>query len=427
MSTAQPSRSILIVSYDFPPRAVRTAVRAANIARFLAKNEWRVHVVCCAPDGTVRRDEVWASQLEQDGIIINRAKPLKRVEVLPNGSIRTSNPRLLKLQRWFKQWSMQPDVYAPWRKSALRSVEQIIADESINILLAVAPPFSDFTLVQDIAERTAIPFAVDYGDVWLDNPEHSYPTPMHRNGAAQMEQELLRKAAVILSTTRRTKEDLLRRFRFLNHEEIMIVPHGFDEEEFSALVQEPNEKLVITAYQDFHLDTSPKPMFKALRGLLNAHPELRSRVQLNIIGIVRENHRSLLRKWKLQDVVHVNMHADRPQALEIVANSTLLWYSSPHDSAAASAIVGDYLGARKPLLMTCPKGTKLSTAAEYTRVFHSEENKPKDIAGQLELIFRAWTEHSLAIPATQLAKCHSLNYATTLREVSRMLGMSMKL
>lgn len=210
MNTAQPSRSILIVSYDFPPRAVRTAVRAANVATFLAKNEWRVHVVCCAPDGTVRRDEVWASQLEQDGIQIHRTKPLKRIEVLPNGSIKTSNPRLLKLQRWFKQWSMQPDVYAPWRKAALRSIEQIIADESINILLAVAPPFSDFTLVQETAERNAIPFAVDYGEVWLDHPEHSYPTPMHRNGAAQMEQELLRKAAVILSTTRRTKEDLLR-------------------------------------------------------------------------------------------------------------------------------------------------------------------------------------------------------------------------
>ena len=427
MSSAQHSRRILIVSYDFPPRAVRGAVRAANLAKFFAQNEWGVDVICCAPDGTVRRDEVWAAQLEQAGVNTHRTKPLKRVEVQANGLIKTTAPRLLSLMHWFKQWSFQPDVYTAWRKEAMPMVEKLLREQSVNIILGVAPPFSDFTLVQEIAEQFEIPFALDYGDVWLDNASLHYPTPMHAKRSSQLEQELLRKTALIISTTRRTKEDLLRRFRFLNHEEIMIVPHGFDAEDFEGIEVERSDRLLIAAYQDFHLDASPKPMFKAVRQLLTQRPELRSQLHINIIGVVRESHRNLLRKWKLQDVISINGLADRTQALNVISNADVLWFCSRYDSAAASAIVGEYHGARKALLLTCPAGHILNNAKEYAPVFHCEATKVRAIIAQLEAVHQAWKNSKLQPSAQQLAKTHSLNYPTNLREVSRLLGMNMKL
>ncbi len=433
MSSAQPSRSILIISYDFPPRAVRGAVRAAHFARFFAMNDWAVHVVCCAPDGTVRRDEVWAAELEQAGVLTTRTRALKRVEVLADGSIKTVAPQLLSLQQWFKQWNFQPDVYTTWRKEARPCIEQIVKEHSINIILGVAPPFSDLTLAQEIAESYEIPFAVDYGDVWQNNAHTIYPTPMHAKRSARMEQDLLRKAALILTTTRRSKEALLRRFRFLNHEEIMIVPHGFEEDEYAALKNEQFEEVLkdnalhITAYQDFHLGTSPKPMLKALRTLFHQKPELRSVIQISIIGIVRESHRALLRKWKLNDVVGIYPLTDRKHALHLVSQSDALWYSASDDSPADSPVIGDYLGARKALLLTCPPGQVLSSARDYAPVFHSEPKNVKRIVAQLEALHAAWLSRHLEPTAAQLAKTHSLNYSTNLREVSRLLGMNMKL
>ncbi len=425
--SAQPQRTILIISYDFPPRAARSAVRTASIARFLAENDWKVFVLCCAPDGTVRRDEVWAAHLEECGVHIVKTKTISRVEMLSGGHVKTFAPALLKIRRWFSQWSAQPDVYTSWRKEAKPLIDDLIKEHSINMLFASAPPFSNVTLTQEVAEESNIPFAFDYGDVWQGNPAHSLPTPIHRKRSSGMEMEALRKAAVILSSTRRTKEDLLRRFRFLNHEEIMIVPHGFNADELEGLQAEPSEQLLITAYQDFYPNASPKPMLKALRTLLTKRPELRSRIHVSIIGIVREQHRRLISKWRLGDVVSVNALADRLHSLNVMSSSDVLWYCSQTDSEAASPVVGDYLGCAKALLMTCPNGTTLSTAREYARVFHAQPTSVQGIVSQLEAIIDVWKSGGLESTATQRAKANTLNYASTLREVSRVLGMNMRL
>ena len=425
MSSAEHSRTILIVSYDFPPRSVHSAARTAAIATTLANSGWRVITVCCAPDGTVPRDEVWAAQLEAQGVEIVRTKTLTRVEVQVDGSIKTPPPFLSAMRRWLRQWSLQPDIYVAWRKEALRCIEEVLASTSVNMLYAAAPPFSDFTLVQDIAEQHAIPFAVDYGDRWLGNPLHSLPTPMHRNRSEAMEESVLRKAAMIFTTTRRMKEDLLRRFRYLTHEEILIVPHGYDAGEFEHLSAEPHEGCFITAYQDFHGVDSPQPLLKALKLLLAKRPELRGRVVVQFIGPMREKHRHLIKKWKLQDIVRTHAFLDRPRALSVLVNSDLLCCLAGQDSPAASAVVGDYLGARKPLLVCAPEGTIVSTAKELAPTYHAPYSQVKLIVPVLE---RAIDDQLSRRPvAPTFHKSSSCNYAVNGREVSRVLGMAMKM
>ena len=329
MSTLENERTILVISYDFPPRGARNATRAAHVATALTRNGWRTIVVSCSPDNFVQRDEEWAQRLRNEGVEIHTTPSLLRSDAPTGARVRTPSPRMQRMKRWWRQWRQQPDEYAAWRRNALPVIEEILAASTVNMMLAVGPPFSDFVLTQEIAEKHGIPFALDYGDTWLDSPLHAVPTPMHQKRSLAMEESALRKAALIFTTTRRSKEALLRRFRYLTHEDILIVPHGYDESEWDTpldptvreyleeLPTKPAGACLITAYQDMHEDATVRVLLKAVRQICAKNPEMRSAFRVRIIGLVRPKHRHLVRKWKLADVVDIRTEVERSKACEI--------------------------------------------------------------------------------------------------------------
>lgn len=437
MSSSENERTILIISYDFPPRAVRGATRAAHLAVSLARNGWRTIVVACSPDNYVNRDEVWLQSMTDAGVEVHTTAPIRRNDAPAGARVSTPSPLVRRWSRWWRQWRQQPDEMISWRRNALPVIDDILAATTVNMLLAVGPPFSDFTLAQEVAEQHSIPFALDYGETWLESPLHTMPTPMHRTTSLKLEEAALRKAALIFTTTRRTKEDLLRRFRYLTHEDILIVPHGYDEGEWTldmdARVREycadlppvPAGACLITAYQDFHEDDTIRMMLKAIRQLCAKKPELRSRLRVRIIGLVRPKHRHLVRTWKLADVVDIRTIADRPVACAMVKKTDIAWYVSRHDSDAGSAIIGDYCGAKKPVLVHCPSGRFVSVVQEVLPCIHAEAGSAKQIRAGIEAALDAWSAGSLAVKDS--AKRDACSYAVSTKEMSRLLGIGMKM
>lgn len=437
MSSAENERTILIISYDFPPRAVRGATRAAHLSVSLARNGWRTIVVSCSPDNYVNRDEVWMQAITDQGVEIRTTPAVRRSDAPPGARVVTPSPMMRRIGKWWKQWRQQPDEMVSWRRPAMPVIEQILAETEVNMILATAPPFSDFTLAQEVAEKYSIPFALDYSETWLESPLHTTPTPMHRTTSLKLEEAALRKAAMIFTTTRRTKEDLLRRFRYLTHEDILIVPHGYDEAEWMGVQDErvrssiaelpsvPSGACVITAYQDFHEDDTIRIMLKAIRQMCAKKPEMRSKIRVRIIGLVRPKHRHLVRTWKLADVVEIHTVVDRPVACAMLQKTDIAWYVSRHDSDAGSAVIGDYCGAKKPVLLNSPQGRLVQLVQELLPCIHAEAGSVKKIRAGLETVVDEWSKGVLTV--SDSAKRDACSYAVSTKEMSRLLGIGMKM
>lgn len=426
MNEITDKRTVLIVAYNFPPRAERYGLRTANIARNLLDHGWKPVVLTCAPDGTCNRNEGWAAELEEAGVEIYRTKPFKRIPAQPDGSVKVPSPRVTSMKRWFAQWNRQPDIYIAWRNEALRMSEQIMRDHYINVILGVAPPFSDFTLAQEIATNYAIPYTIDYGDIWNENPLHAYPTPAHQRKVKAMEEHLLKQAAMVFVPTRTTKEDLLRRHRFLTHEEITIVPHGYDVREYNTSVQ-PNKTngCVLTHYADFTNGETPKHMFTALKNLRAKREDIRNQLHIRIVGLLRERHKKLIRKWQLHDVVHHFPTTERATAVHLCLESDALWLCLQHDTPAGHPVLSDYIAMRKPVLLTAPRGALHKVVTDSQAGFVSEPKDVATITQHLEKIFDAWKSNALPKPQEQFAE--QFNCVNGVKDVSRHLGMSMRL
>jgi len=109
MSSSENERTILIVSYDFPPRAVRGATRAAHLAVSLARNGWRTIVVACSPDNYVNRDDVWLQSMTDAGVEVHTTAPIRRSDAPAGARVSTPSPWVRRWSRWWRQWRQQPD------------------------------------------------------------------------------------------------------------------------------------------------------------------------------------------------------------------------------------------------------------------------------------------------------------------------------
>lgn len=426
----QTQRTVLLLTYSFPPRGERTALRAVSIAKSLRHLGWNVIVVCPAPDGTSNRDEGWAEELETLGIEIHRTAPVKRIALNSDGSVKVPPSVVKNSKQWISAWGVSPDSAIAWQKEALLTINKIMSEQFVNILYISAPPFSTLAIGSVVANQYSIPFAVDYGDEWLNNPLLSFPTPMHREKARAIEESVLKQAELICVPTRTKKEDLLRRNRFLSHEDIAILPHGFDPDDKTEALQRsaqlsPDSHCTITHYADFTDGKTPKYFLSALRQLRQRRPETIPHILVRILGLTRNNHKSLVRKWQLADAVHIINIFDRRSALQHCAESDVLWLAEQHDSHAGNAVLGDYLGMGKPILLTSPDGALRKFVNGFTGCYTADYDKVSAISKTLEQIYDDWKSRSLKPPTQE--QIQPYNRTEMLRDLSRRLGMAMKI
>ncbi|MBL7998409.1 MAG: hypothetical protein JNL32_07215 [Candidatus Kapabacteria bacterium] len=418
-------RTVLLVSYHFPPRGERSAVRSVNIARTLAAMGWKVVVLCCMPDGTTVRDDDWSATLEGEGIHIYTTPSNRTPVPLRDGLIHVPSPAMQSFRQWVLQWKRQPDVHIAWEREAYTMAKRIMSEHYVNVVLASAPPFSTYVIARRIASDYGIPFAIDVAGEWLENPALMYPTPMHRSSVVALEEALVKQAGIVFATNRLKKEDMLRRHRFLTHEEIVIAPHGFYDDDVTNRGIHDTSHCTITHYADFTNGLTPKYMLKALRLLFTKRADIRSQLIVNIVGLARQQHRKLSKKYGLNDCVRFFDTVNRRTALSVCAESNVLWLAAEHDAPASNALMGEYLGFAKPIFLTSPSGTLLNTAKESNAVFHAGYTDVKAIAQQVENIFDAWKSSQL--PRANQQHLDTLSYKTIGKDISRSLGMIMRL
>jgi glycosyltransferase involved in cell wall biosynthesis len=423
-------RTVLLLTYSFPPRGERTALRSVTVAKTLRLLGWNVIVVCPAPDGTSNRDEGWAQELESLGIVIHRTAPVKRIPLNSDGSVKVSASIVRNSTQWISAWGAVPDTAIAWQKEALQTIGKIMSEQFVNVLYISAPPFSTLAIGSIIANEYSIPFAVDYGDEWLNNPLLSFPTPMHREKARALEESVLKQAELICVPTRTKKEDLLRRNRFLSHEDIAILSHGYDPDDkttpiLSSAQLSPDLHCTITHYADFTEGKTPKYFLSALRQLRQRRPDVVPHLHVRILGLTRTNHKSLVRKWQLADAVHIINIFDRRSALQHCAESDVLWLSEQYDSHAGSVVLGDYLGMGKPILLTSPDGALRKQVQGFTGCYTTDYKNISAISKTLEQIYDDWKSRSLKPPTQE--QIQPLNRTEMLRDLSRRLGMAMKI
>jgi glycosyltransferase involved in cell wall biosynthesis len=353
-------KKVLIIAYYFPPLGGSGVQRILKFVKYLPQYGWQPTVITVGNTGYYAKDESLLKEIEQLNIRIIRTQSSGPNAMLrkKNDVIKMPKERTRRFLNFMSDIFFIPDNKIGWKRYAVKAASDVIAKEKFDVIFATAPPVTDFLIGIELKKRFKIPVVVDYRDSWLSYPFKFFPTPLHRYIHYRKEKNVLHRSDMITVTHRRVKEEILTRHKFLRHDDVNILSHGFDPEDL--VVENPGllphiEKMRITYSGMFYGNITPVYFLHALAKVFKENPPLRGRIEACFVGLFRPEHINLINQLGMQNSVNLVGYLEHRESVRYLLASDVVWVMMQDDWTTPGKIF-EYIGTRKKILGCVPKG-----------------------------------------------------------------------
>lgn len=352
-------RKVLVIAYYFPPMGLSGVQRTAKFVKYLPKYGWKPTVLTVTPTGYYAVDTTLLAEVEEAGTEIVRASSLDPNRLFKKqGVVKMPSERVRKILQFGGDALFIPDTKIGWKSKALTAAQELLRREHFDVIFATAPPQTDFLIGEALKKEFRIPLVLDYRDAWLDYPFKYYPTPLHRYLHYRLEKRVLKVADKIVVTVRRVKESILKHYLNLDYHDVIIIPQGYDPDDFETLAApkpSARRKMRMTHAGTFYAERNPSVIFQALHNLFRDVPQMRGRLELDLIGNVREEDQNLVSRLGLQNEVKFLGYLDHKECTRHLQESDVLWLVLDNDYQSPGKLY-EYFGTRKPILGSLYEG-----------------------------------------------------------------------
>ncbi len=399
-------RNVLVLAYYFPPMGLSGVQRTAKFVKYLPQFGWQPTVLTVAPTGYYAQDQALLDEVTSAGAAVERVGSLD-----PNRLFRSKGVVRMPSERWRNTLSYCSDIlFIPdnkrgWRRPAVRAASGLFEKTNFDVIFATAPPFTGFLAGMDLSKRFRKPLVVDYRDAWLDYPYKHYPTPLHRWRNYSLEKKVLHAASRIITTNRRVKELILKHYKFLDYNDVVILPQGYDPADFSGTDPKPpkNRKMRFTHAGVFYGERSPKYFLEGLKKAFEMRPEIRGQIEVCFAGTMTDEQRVLVDSFGMDDAVVLKDYLSHPDCVQLLASSDILWLMLGNDIQSPGKVY-EYLGARKTILACVPEGFIRQTLREAGGSVLVDPTDVSGITTSILRLYEQYCQHSLPVPREDIVR-----------------------
>jgi len=376
--------------------------RTLKFAKYLKDYGWESVVITDSPKRYYAVDESLLKEAIECGIKIERTG--KDVFNVKDIIVKVPNERVKKFKNKLSQLIFIPDSKILWKRKALAKVDEIWEKHGgFDLVFATAPPYTDFLIGQAVKKKYKIPLVIDYRDLWVDNTVlNKYPTPFHKMSNMKLEKKVLAEANRIITTNRKTKELIITRYGNVDYNDVKIIPHGFDQEDYDKAAK---EKLPVTNKMRFLYSGSfycynPKPYFEAIKILFDKYPELESEIEFCFLGQFTNEYIKLSQNLKIYDKLNIKGYVDHIECVKYILSSdvlVLLKSAGENEIVAMVGKIGEYIGSRKNILALIPDGLTQKTLQSYEAVKFVNSEEPREISKAIYNSFQLYKGKKLPV------------------------------
>jgi glycosyltransferase involved in cell wall biosynthesis len=403
-------RRVLVIAYYFPPMGLSGVQRTLKFVKYLPQFGWKPTVLTVEPRGYFAHDESLLDELTGREVHIVRTNAAGPGRVFSKKqNVRLPSERWRKLLSRISDTFFIPDNKIGWKGKAVRTALELHRTTPFDLIFATAPPFTDFLVGAELRRRLDKPLVFDYRDPWVEYPHKFYPTPLHKLRNIQLERRALKMSSFIITTNRRVKELLIKRYPFLSYHDIRIIPQGFDPDDFRISRTEASDgviprtnKMRITYAGVFWEDRVPTYFLQALHTLFQEQPALREKIEALFIGKFRAENVKLVQRLGLNNAVTVVDYLPHRQCVNNLLASDVLWMIVGDDVGSPGKVY-EYIGARKPILGCVPDGFLKQTILEAGGIV----TPPNDVVGikrAIEEFYRRYQSGTLEGPRAEVVE-----------------------
>lgn len=381
-------KTVLMVTNSFPPGGGSGMLRTMKFTQYLPLNGWRPVVLSVKEKYNDKKDfsvlknipalvKVYRTDVLDFLGLFNTCnkktgagnKDTAREENL-EGVLLNKNPMkdaVKGLKRGFLAFFSTPDKFIGWLLPAVMKGLVILHRERIDIIYSTSPPATTTLIGLVLKEMTGKKFVVDFRDPWaLDRANNPQVGRIRLRVERWLEYLVFRRADTVIVNTEYLKRLYAEKFAF-KKEKIIVIPNGYDSEDFDALDANPagidNEKLTISHVGEFYEnDREPVQFLNALAELFKDGRVEREKVRVNFVGggeYVDTGHfLELMKKLDLNSVVRLFPRLAHRESIQCMTSShaLLLLQPTPRYRAQIPAKAFEYLKTGRFIFAVAPEG-----------------------------------------------------------------------
>ena len=389
-------KKVLIIAYYFPPSGGAGVQRTLKFVKYLRLFGWEPIVLTAKNADYPAYDESLLNELPQN-LKVYRSKiiePYKTYRRL-TGKSHDSSADIATLtlsdsqkQRWSEKVSewvrstfFVPDARMLWYFFAVRLGKKIIAKENITLIYSSAPPYTTHLIGNKLHKQSGLPWVADFRDSWigwLSTPQ--WRPKLSRFVENRMEESVLKNASKIITVSGGVKQDLLGRHPFFNDDRWLLLPNGYDLNDFKNV--QPTTKsnrITITYTGSMYGNRNPEYLLQALEGLVIKHPEIMDKILIRIIGRVGGPILERIYGSTVAALFEIISYVPHLKSLEYLLSTDvalLIIDDAPANKGILTGKLFEYIGSGKPILALAPDGdaSDLITSEKIGTVI-----SPKDV------------------------------------------------
>lgn len=367
MSPPQDSRSLLLVSYFYPPTRDTGAQRPEAMARWLARLGWDVTVLTTSAfGGEALRDQ------PGEALRVIRSRDLQTLRARLSGHSRVDS--LFDSDSYSGKPHPLSKVIVPeplavaWAPFARRAAVAAHRERPFDCVLTTSPPESAHTIGQAFRRR-GVPWVADVRDGWTFEPlRPPFPTGLQRRLDEHLERRRLGAADQVVCVSEPAADDLRRR----GIAEPVVIANAWDPDQdpgpdaiaaARGLLDEGRVSLLYTGrFGSYGRD--PAPFVEGIARLARSSPQAAGRLEVAIAGPLQPAERALFERTDLQPAKVTllgSLERETSLALQREADALLL-LAQPARSQLINFKLFEYLAAG-PAILALAAGTEAGRIA----------------------------------------------------------------
>jgi glycosyltransferase involved in cell wall biosynthesis len=375
----QVMRSVLFLSYLFPPRGGAGVQRALKFVKYLPQFGWKPLVVA---NGGLANDQVTQAQ---DPTLLKDLPPdtiINRPE-LTGGDARRFN----RMQSKWRQRMKATDPMGWWIRPAVRAGMELFEQHHPAAILVTMSPFTAAEAGIELKRRTKLPLALDLRDPWALDETRIYPSFLHSWTDRGAMKRALNAADLIVMNNAESANAAKKAFKLSAHK-VVSITNGFDGEDFdparmAPVPSAPSDVLRIVHTGMFHSELAkiwdqvnaggglggvvknPPPPKKiwplAMEQLIKEAAIPADKLELVLVGELTDGDKALIEASPIKSSVKMLGYRTHEESVGWLMSADVLFLPlhSPLDKGPALIVPGkayEYLGSGRPILAMGPPG-----------------------------------------------------------------------
>ncbi len=363
-------KKVLIITYYWPPTGGGGVYRWLKFVKYLPQFGWEPIVYTPLNPEAGITDETLLTDISKNVSVLKK----KIIEPYALYKLITNKPKTFtydnfvhtheKLKKSFKEKVsifirgnlFIPDARCLWIKPSVKYLTNYLKENPVDVIVTTGTPHSMHLIGLRLSRITKIPWMADFRDPWT-NIEYYHLlrlTKYANNKHIKLEKKVLTSADIVVTVS----PSWAKLMENLGAKNVYTINNGYDDEDFSFLPVEIDDKFTITHVGVLNESRNPYKLWKAISEICFQSEDFRNNLKLQFLGTTDFTVKEYLKELELLQYTDFFGYVKHSDALKITAASAvllLLLNNTPDIEGRIPAKMYEYIAARRPILQIAPE------------------------------------------------------------------------